>query len=130
MRHTDQLPVNMSNDDASPNTQALAIEPTNSQRDLSVGHEVTRILPKQDVRLVAEPNDAPALLRIVEEQARDLVKLRRALVGANSLAEERRKIIERGALPNGKRSSKASRPREEKASSGRFGKSEARSRLP
>jgi FkbM family methyltransferase len=79
-----------------------------------IAHELTRILPEPDALYVAQPDNASALLRIVEEQARDLVKLRRALVGANSVAEERRKIIEHQALSAGEKFPKASRRRGKK----------------
>ena len=103
-------------DNHAPQGEAPAVTATifaGSHDNRSVAHELTRILPERGVRYVAQPDDAPALLRLVEAQARDLVKLRRALVGANSLAEERRKIIERRVVPAGERSPKAS-PRQGK----------------
>ena len=43
-------------------------------------HEVHRIFVERHADSIAQPDDAVALLRIVEEQARDLTKLRRALL--------------------------------------------------
>ena len=61
-------------------------------------------MPEHGVRHAADPADAAALLRLVEDQARDLIKLRRALIGLNSIAQERLKIIERGVAPLGESS--------------------------
>ena len=85
-----------------------------SQHHLPAGHEVMRLLPESGVESGAQPEGAPALLRLVEEQARDLVELRRALIGANSLAEERRKIIEREIGQVDQRPVEAATPRSSK----------------
>ena len=97
MRRTDPFAADIGNDDAAQPPAAPARPTTlaRAQTNLSGSHEVTRLLPESAVPSVAKPAGDAALLRLVEEQACDLVKLRRALIGANSLAEERRRIIAR-----------------------------------
>lgn len=59
----------------------------------AVVHEVPRLSASADIPLVAEPGDAAALLRIVEEQAHDLMVLRRALRAAHRIAAQRLQTI-------------------------------------
>ena len=117
MRQSDPFAVGIGDGDGSPHTEAPANEPAISigpHNDLRAGHEVTRLLPESGVASGAPPEGAAALLRLVEEQARDLVELRRALIGAHSLAEQRRRIIERRIGQVDERPAETSAPRSSK----------------
>jgi FkbM family methyltransferase len=67
-------------------------------------HEVHRIFVERHADSIAQPDDAVALLRIVEEQARDLTKLRRALLASRLLAEQRLEIINKAEAGGAKAS--------------------------
>ena len=58
-----------------------------------LAHDVPRLGGSTAVPLVAEPDDAPALRRIVEAQAHDLVTLRRALGAAHRIAAQRLQML-------------------------------------
>jgi FkbM family methyltransferase len=62
-----------------------------------VKHEVPRFAGSPKTPIASDPRDASGLMRIVEAQASDLVRLRRALLSAQTLAAQRLQVIQAGA---------------------------------
>ncbi|MEA5417272.1 FkbM family methyltransferase [Synechococcus sp. BA-132 BA5] len=58
------------------------------------GHEVAGLPIRIDFPNACKPDDAQGLRKIVEAQAVELVKLRRALIASNSISTERLQIIQ------------------------------------
>ena len=58
-----------------------------------VKHEVPRLGGSPQTPIACDVRDAEGLLRIVEAQASDLVRLRRALLSAQTLAAQRLQVI-------------------------------------
>jgi FkbM family methyltransferase len=69
----------------------LSAEITEFRRDLK--HEVPRLGSSPQTPITCDTGDAAGLLRIVEAQASDLVRLRRALLAAQTLAGDRLRVI-------------------------------------
>jgi FkbM family methyltransferase len=61
-----------------------------------VKHEVPRLGRSPQTPIACDALDAEGLLRIVEAQASDLVRLRRALLSAQTIGAQRLEVIERG----------------------------------
>ena len=61
-----------------------------------VRHEVPRLGSSPETPIACDSRDAAGLVRIVEAQASDLVRLRRALLSAQALAAQRLQFIHRG----------------------------------
>ena len=59
----------------------------------NVKHEVPRLPGSSETPIACDAGDASGLLRVVEAQASDLVRLRRALVSAQTVAAQRLELI-------------------------------------
>jgi hypothetical protein len=70
----------------------LSAKVTESRRD-DLKHEVPRLGSSPQTPIACDAGDAAGLLRIVEAQASDLVRLRRALLAAQTLAGVRLRVI-------------------------------------
>src|SRR6266850_8209672 len=62
-----------------------------------IKHEVPRLGGSPQTPIACDAGDAPGLRRIVEAQAADLVRLRRALLSAQTMAAQRLQVIHAGA---------------------------------
>jgi FkbM family methyltransferase len=62
-------------------------------QQVQVKHEVPRLGAGSETPVACDAGDAVGLLRVVEAQASDLVRLRRALVSAQSVAAQRLHVI-------------------------------------
>ena len=65
---------------------------SNLQR-VHMGHEVPRLGGSSETPIACEVEDVTGLLRVVETQASDLVRLRRALVSAQAMSAQRLQVI-------------------------------------
>jgi len=91
----DHTPGGTTNADAPSEVRRLSAV-ISGLRDDQVKHEVPRLGGSPQTPIACDVRDADGLLRIVEAQASDLVRLRRALLSAQTVAARRLQVIQRG----------------------------------